>query len=130
MIKVTTSGDFRHMEGFLKKQKEHEFLDRLDKYGKMGVEALKSATPRRTGKTAESWYYIVKKYEDTGSFMITWCNSNVNITPHGRANIAVILETGHATRNGAFVQGREYIKPALRPIFEQIARDAFKEVRR
>lgn len=128
MIKVTVSGDFKHLEGFLKKQKEQKFLQRLNYYGKMGVEALESATPKRTGKTAASWYYTIQKYNDTGSFVITWCNSNVNITPNGRANIAVLIECGHATRSGTYVQGREYIKPAIQPVFDKIAKDIFKEV--
>ena len=130
MISVEMKGDFRHLEGFLKKYKENAFADRLDKYGKMGVEALRKATPKRTGKTAESWYYTIKKYNDSGAWIITWCNSNVNITPHGRANIAVIIEYGHGTRGGGYVQGRPYIKQAMQPIFEQIAQDAFKEVKR
>lgn len=128
MVSVHVTGNFKHTEGFLKEAKEHAFLERLDHYGELGVKALSEATPKRTGKTAESWYYIVKKYEDSGSFVITWLNSNVNITPHSRANIAVIINYGHATRNGGYVQGREYIKPAIRPIFDQIAEDAFKEV--
>lgn len=129
MISVTAKGDFRHLEGFLKKQKENKFAERLDKYGKMGVEALQKATPKRTGKTADSWYYYIRKYNDSGSWIITWCNSNVNITPHGRANIAVIIECGHGTRGGGYVQGRPYIKPAIQPIFDKIAQDAFKEVK-
>ena len=129
MIKVKVSGDFKHTEGFLRKAKEHELLKKLDAFGKKGVEALASATPKRTGKTSESWYYTVRKYEDSGSFVITWCNSNVNVTPHGRANIAVILDVGHATRSGAYVRGREYIKPAIQPIFDEIAKEALKEVK-
>lgn len=128
MIRVKVTGDFKHTEGFLQKAREHRLLKRLDHYGEMGVKALSEATPKRTGKTANSWYYTVKKYEDTGAFVITWCNSNVNITPNGRANIAVILNYGHATRSGGYVEGKDYIKPALQPIFEKIANDAFREV--
>lgn len=128
MIKVKVTGSFKHTEGFLRNATEKRLLQSLDKYGKLGVEALKQATPERTGKTAESWYYTITKYSDSGSFVITWSNSNVNITPHGRANIAVILEYGHGTRNGGYVQGRQYIKPAIQPIFDRIANDAFKEV--
>lgn len=128
MVSVKVSGNFKHTEGFLKEAREHRFLKKLDKYGEMGVEALSSVTPRRTGKTAESWYYTVKQYKDTGSFVITWSNSNINVTPHGRVCVAVVLEYGHGTRNGGFVEGRHYIKPAIRPVFDKIAKDAFKEV--
>ena len=127
-VQMTAKGDFKNTKGFLKKVREHRILALLDKYGEMGVKALSEATPKRTGKTSESWYYTIKQYEDTGSFVITWSNSNVNITPHGRANIAVILDYGHATRSGGYVQGYNYIKPAMRPIFDKIANDAWKEV--
>ena len=129
MVKVDVKGDFRHLEGFLKEQKEHKFMERLDYYGQMGVEALKQATPKRTGKTADSWYYYIRKYDDSGSWIINWCNSNVNVTPHGRANIALIIETGHATRNGAYIAGREYIKPAIEPIFNKITQEIVKGVK-
>ena len=127
-IKAKAKGDFKNTEGFLKKAREHRILNKLDQYGQMGVKALSEATPRRTGKTAESWYYSVRKYEDTGSFVITWSNSNVNITPHGRANIAIILDVGHATRQGGYVAGKNYIHPAIEPIFDKIAKDAWEEV--
>lgn len=128
MIRVKVKGDFKHMEGFLREAREHKILDKLDAYGRQGVEALASATPKRTGKTASSWYYYIRKYEDSGSFVLTWCNSNVNITPNGRVNVAIILDVGHATRNGAYIQGREYIAPAIQPIFDKIAKEALKEV--
>ena len=129
MVKIDVKGDFRHLEGFLKEQKEHKFMERLDYYGQMGVEALKQATPKRTGKTADSWYYYIRKYDDSGSWIINWCNSNVNVTPHGGANIALIIETGHATRNGAYIAGREYIKPASEPIFNTITQEIVKGVK-
>ena len=127
-IKAKATGDFKNTEGFLKKAREHRILQKLEKYGEMGVQALAEATPKRTGKTADSWYYTVRKYEDTGSFVITWSNRNVNITPHGRANIAVILDVGHATRQGGYVAGRNYIHPAIEPIFDRIAQGAWEEV--
>lgn len=129
MVKVDVKGDFRHLEGFLKEQKEHKFMERLEHYGQMGVEALKRATPKRTGKTADSWYYDIRRYKDSGSWVIYWCNSNVNITPNGRANIALIIETGHATRGGAYVVGREYIKPAIEPVFNKITQEIVKGVK-
>ena len=127
-VHVTAKGDFKNTEGFLKKAREHRILQKLDEYGEMGVKALAEATPKRTEKTAASWYYTVRKYEDTGSFVITWSNSNVNITPNGRANIAIILDCGHATRQGGFVAGKNYIHPAIEPIFDKIAKGAWKEV--
>lgn len=127
-VHVKAKGNFKNTEGFLKRVREHRILEKLDKYGKLGVEALAEATPKRTGKTSESWYYTIMQYSDTGSFIIRWSNSNVNITPHGRANIAVILDVGHATRQGGYVQGRHYISPAIQPVFERIAKDAWEEV--
>lgn len=130
MIKIhcTAKGDFKNTEGFLKKAREHRILNKLNEYGEMGVKALASATPERTGKTAESWYYTVVKNPSTGSFLITWSNSNVNITQHARANIAVILDVGHATRQGGFVAGKNYIRPAIEPVFDKIAQGAWEEV--
>ena len=94
----------------------------LDKYGKEGVQALAAATPVDTGLTAASWYYEIEQTDKTTS--IVWKNSNVvDGTP-----IAIILQYGHATRNGGYVQGTEYINDALRPIFERIADSVWKEV--
>ena len=90
----------------------------------VGVEALAAATPRKTGKTAASWSYRVEKGKD--SIAIIWSNSNiVDGTP-----IAVILQYGHGTRNGGYVEGVDYINPAMRPIFDEIAKRAWEEVRR
>lgn len=129
MIKVSVKakGDFKNTEGFLQRAREHRILQKLEMYGEIGVRALADATPKRTGKTSESWYYTIKEYE-SGSFSILWSNSNVNVTPHARANIAVILDVGHATRQGGYVQGRNYIRPAIQPLFDRIAEDAWKEV--
>ena len=97
--------------------------DLLDQYGKEGVEALARATPKDTGKTAASWNYAVHKSD--GRITITWSNSNiVDGVP-----IAVILQYGHGTRNGGYVEGVDYINPAMRPIFERIAQRAWGEVR-
>lgn len=95
----------------------------LAKYGELGVKALKEATPKRTGKTAASWYYTIQKTRK--GFSIEWHNSN--ITPTGE-NIAILIQRGHGVKGGGYVQGRDYIKPALRPIFEQFANEAFEEV--
>lgn len=121
MISVKVGGSFKKTESFLKRNKRMKFSS-LDKYGKEGVQALAAATPVDTGLTAASWYYEIERNE--GSTSIVWKNSNiVDGTP-----IAVILQYGHATRNGGYVQGTDYINTALRPIFEKIADSAWKEV--
>ena len=94
----------------------------IEKYAKQGLEALKNATPVDSGVTASSWYYRIE--DNKGIISITYYNSNIN----DGVPIAIILQYGHATRNGGWVQGRDYINPAIQPIFDQIAADAWKEV--
>lgn len=122
MISFRQKGDFSKVTSFLEKAKEVVHIGDLDKYGREGVAALASATPVDTGQTANSWYYeIVNK---NGSATITFNNSNIqNGVP-----IAIILQYGHGTRNGGWVQGRDYINPAIQPIFDKIADEAWKEV--
>lgn len=121
MIKVKVGGSFKKTEAFLQRNKKMK-LNSLDKYGQEGVKALAAATPVDTGLTAASWYYEIERNDKTTS--IVWKNSNVvDGTP-----IAIILQYGHATRNGGYVQGSEYINDALRPIFERIADSVWKEV--
>lgn len=98
-------------------------LEDLDKYGIAGVDALADATPKRTGLTANSWYYEIIR--DENGVRIEWRNRNVK---EGWANVAVLLQYGHATGTGGWVEGIDYINPALRPIFETIADNAWKEV--
>lgn len=122
MIKIRQKGDFSKVTKYLIKAKKGIRLRDLDKYGKQGVAALSSATPVDTGLTASSWYYKIER--DSSTISITFLNSNVqNGVP-----IAVILQYGHGTGTGGWVQGRDYINPALRPIFDKIADDAWKEV--
>jgi len=97
-------------------------FNNLDRYGQAGVDALSSATPLDSGETASSWGYRIKKRKN--SVVIEWTNSNVV----DGVPIAVILQYGHGTRNGGYVQGRDYINPAIRSIFDQIAADVWKEV--
>lgn len=116
-------GSWKKTRKFLKRCKELDLGELLDQYGREGVEALYRATPKATGKTAESWEYSVKKEPER--ITITWSNTNiVDGVP-----IAVILQYGHGTRNGGYVEGVDYINPAMRPIFERIARRAWDEVR-
>lgn len=122
MITFRQKGDFSKLTRFLERAKEAVKLGDLDKYGREGVAALSSATPIDSGKTAESWYYEIKN--QNGSVSINFLNSNVN----KGVPIAVILQYGHGTRNGGWVQGRDYINPAIRPIFDEIAKSAWREV--
>lgn len=123
MIKLTQRGSFTNTEKFLKHSFGTAWRRILKKYGQMGVEALSAATPVDTGLTAASWSYELIQNKD--GIGIEWRNDNV--VDH--VNIAVILQYGHATRNGGWVKGRDYINPALQPIFDNIAKESWKEVR-
>jgi hypothetical protein len=125
IISFETKGDFSKATSFLEKLKETVNLGDLDKYGRQGVEALKAATPRDTGKTAESWYYDIEN--GTNSVRISFYNSNT-IKGGDSYPIALLIQYGHATRNGGFVEGRDYINPAIRPIFDEMAEAAWREV--
>ena len=122
MITFRQKGDFSKVTRFLERAKEVVHLGDLDRYGREGVAALASATPVNTGLTANSWRYeIVNK---KGVVEISFNNSNIqNGVP-----IAIILQYGHGTRNGGWVQGRDYINPAIQPIFDRIANDMWREV--
>lgn len=122
MIRFTHKGDFSKTTRFLDKMKKPIKISTLDRYGREGVNALSAATPVDTGLTASSWRYEIE--QKPGSVSISFHNSNVqNGVP-----IAVILQYGHGTRNGGWVQGRDYINPAVRPIFDKITNEAWKEV--
>lgn len=122
IISVTQKGNFHKTDRFLHGLIELHYTKKLEKYGQKGVEALRAATPVDTGKTANSWSYEI--VEQNGRTAIYWRNSNVvNGIP-----IAIILRYGHGTRNGGFVEGINYIEPAIRPIFEQMAKEVWKEV--
>ena len=122
MITCRQKGDFSKLTRFLERAKEAVHLGDLDKYGRAGVAALASATPVDSGETASSWYYEITN--KNGSAVISFRNSNVqNGVP-----IAIILQYGHGTGTGGWVQGRDYINPAIQPIFDQIANNAWKEV--
>ena len=122
MISFTQKGDFSRTFDFLKRAKEKNVIHILRKYGQEGVNALTSATPVDTGLTASSWYY---KVEVKGTLAtLSFCNSNIN----NGVPIAIILQYGHGTRNGGWVEGRDYINPAIQPIFDKIAKHAWEEV--
>ena len=124
MINIRQKGDFKNLSSFLEKAKEKLNLGLLDKYGREGVAALQAATPKDTGKTSDSWYYKIER--KNGSVSLTFHNSNQN----KGVPIAIILQYGHATGNGGYVEGVDYINPALRPIFDKIAEEAWKEVKK
>lgn len=122
-IKVLTRGDFKRTKAFLERGKALNYKKTLERYGEAGVKALSSATPIDTGKTASSWRYDIV-IDDTSARVI-WSNDNV---VNGWCNVAIMLQYGHATRGGEYVQGIDYINPALRQIFEDMADAAWKEV--
>lgn len=122
MISFRQKGDFSKLTRFLEKLKESVCLGDLDKYGREGVAALASATPVDSGLTANSWYYKIEN--KNGSVKISFYNSNIqNGVP-----IAIIIQYGHGTKNGGWVQGIDYINPVIQPIFIKIADSAWKEV--
>ena len=122
MIRFRHKGNLSKTTRFLERAKEIVNLGNLDKYGREGVSALASATPVDSGLTAQSWYYEIE--HSKGYSTITFNNSNIqNGIP-----IAILLQYGHGTRNGGWVQGRDYINPAIQPIFDKIANEAWKEV--
>lgn len=124
MISFRHKGDFGKTKRYLEKAKEASRLKILEKFGREGVAALASATPVDTGLTASSWYYEIEN--KSGSTTIRFNNSNIqNGVP-----IAIILQYGHGTRNGGWVQGRDYINPAIQPVFDRIVSSAWKEVTR
>jgi hypothetical protein len=121
-ISYSYSGDFKGTKNFLANLKKRNFISKLDKYGQMGVDALREATPKDTGKTADSWYYEIEETRD--SVTIRWLNSNTNRS----IPIALLIQYGHATRDGGWISGKDYINPALKPIFDAIAKSAWEEV--
>ena len=123
MISFTTSGSYEGVERWLKKLSAFDARQILERYGRAGVAALSGATPVESGLTAASWSYSVKS--SGGSYEITWVNSNIN----RGVNIAILLQYGHGTGTGGYVQGRDYINPAIRPVFDKIAEEAWSAVK-
>lgn len=120
-ISFRHKGSFKNSESWLSKILRRNYMTVLARYGEMGVRALSANTPVRTGLTASSWSYEIK--QEHGRVSVIWKNSNIN----KGVNIALILQYGHGTRNGGYVSGRDYINPALRPVFDKLAEDAWKE---
>lgn len=122
VISLSHKGSFTKTEKFFEELANIAGIGKLDKYGKMGVQYLSEATPKDTGLTASSWYYTIDHDKDGAT--IIWNNSNIQ----NGVNIAIILQYGHATKNGGWVEGIDYINPALRPVFDKMAEEASKEV--
>lgn len=122
MITIESQGEWQPTKNWLARMTKLDLALIMNQFGKEGVEALSRATPSKSGLTSKSWNYEVTRTGE--SWKITWTNSNVN----NGVNIAVILQYGHGTRNGGYVQGRDYINPAIRPVFDKIAKKAWKEV--
>ena len=122
MIRLKSKGDFKKLDRYFNNVLKASKVEILEKYGEKGVAALSSATPVETGLTATSWYYRI---EGSGSRVaIYFLNSNVN----KGVNIAIILQYGHGTGTGGWVEGRDYINPAIQPIFDDLAEAAWREV--
>jgi len=122
-IKISVNGDLRHTKSFLVKALKPNWQSILARYGEIGVRALANATPKDTGATSEQWGFEISKTQN--SITIFWTNSHVE---KGWANIAILLQYGHATRNGGYVEGRDYINPAIRPVFDKMAKDMWGEI--
>ncbi len=122
MIRFKQKGDFKNLESFLNRAGKFDMRTFLDRYGREGIEALRSNTPIDSGLTASSWDYYIDTNKRTSK--IVWTNTH-NISG---VNIAIILQYGHATKNGGYVQGQDYINPAIRPIMDKIADDVWREV--
>lgn len=122
MIKISHRGSLNKTENFVLKLSKRDYLKVLDYYGKLGVEVLSEATPKDSGRTAASWDYKIIQNRNTSRIVFT--NSNVV----DGYPIAILLQYGHGTRNGGWVEGRDYINPAIQPIFDEIANNMWKEV--
>ena len=122
MISFVQKGDFKKLNSFLERAKEKIKIGNLDRYGREGLNALEEYTPIDSGLTSKSWYYRIERTDDNVS--IVFNNSNIN----KGVPIAIILQYGHGTKNGGWVQGRDYINPAIQPVFDRLAEEAWKEV--
>jgi hypothetical protein len=124
MVYATSSGSWKKTEDFLRFMQQERMYNVLDHYGRVGVDLLAAATPIDTGETAQSWGYQIGN-NGRGRHSISWYNTH----REGRVNIAIILQYGHGTGTGGWVEGRDYINPAIRPLFDKIVEDIWKQVR-
>ena len=121
-IKFHHKGSFKNSERFFNRVLNRNYLNILEKYGQAGVSVLQSATPTDTGKTRDSWDFGIEK--SNGKITLYWTNSNTN----NGANIALLLIYGHASQNGSYIEGINFVDPAIRPVFKQIAKESWEEV--
>jgi hypothetical protein len=112
MITFKVKGDYKHTLSFLKKSKKLDIRDLLEECGKRGVAALAQATPKDTGLTANSWEYNIN------NMRVSWTNTNVV----NGVSVAILLQYGHATRSGSYIEGIDYINPAIKPIFDDMVK--------
>lgn len=122
MISIESSGDFKNMEDFLQRMSKMDMVNAMNQYGSAGVAALASATPVDSGLAAESWGYTIETTSD--SYSITWINTDIE----SGFPVAIMLQYGHGTGTGGYVQGIDYINPAIRPIFDKIAESVWRVV--
>lgn len=122
MAMVTHKGGFKNTERFFNRVMKKEYLNVLEKYGQMGVQALAGNTPAQSGKTADSWDFGID--EGDGKVTIYWTNSNEN----EGINIVLLLIYGHGTENGYYVEGLNFVDPAIQPIFQQMAEETWREI--
>ena len=120
---LKNSGSTKKMEDFLKEMQSGSIFDILARYGRVGVDALSSATPVDTGETAASWYFEIT--HENGNHILAWFNDHIE----EGVNVAIILQYGHGTGTGGWVEGRDYINPEMQPLFDTIAEDIVREVR-
>lgn len=125
MIEINYNAQGFKTEKYLKKQTNKNLLPIFIKYAKMGIKALEEATPKDTGLTSESWRYEIKMDKANGAVYINWYNDN---TIDEWYNVAMMIQYGHATGSGAWIEGIDYINPAMKPVFDKIAEEAWKEV--
>ena len=123
VVTIKTKGSFKNFLSFSDKMLKRDYVKVLNRYAKSGLEALKANTPVDTGKTRDSWYYEI--IQDKQGIKIVWKNSNV--TSYGTP-IVLFIQYGHYTKSGTFIQGIDFINPALKPIFSKIADNIWMEV--
>lgn len=121
-MRIKTKGNFNKLEKYLKKANEFDPMPILERYGEIGVEELRNATPVRTGLTAASWYYQIEK--DRGKYTIQWLNSNVS----GGVSVALIIQLGHTTNRGTYVPPNDFITPAIEKVLERLSIQVWQEV--
>jgi len=122
MVTFEGKGDFKKTNTLLERMLEVGKLGILNKYGQKGIDALSKSTPKDTGLAANSWDYVIEHDKDHAS--ITWLNKDIE----GGCNVAILIQYGHGTRNGGYVKGRDFINPAMQPLFDEMADSVWKEV--